>query len=304
MKRIDFPVTDKQNSNIPLWLRESFIWHNFSSLYTQPFNPFAIISTDNDEVFFFTQTFAQLCNIHPSSRLIPKRTLLSIDPKLYSITFGSDSYKVIASSENISLSSITGNCVDDITHELRTGSLLMDLSSYLLRNTENLDSEVIERFHRAASRQKILSIVSSDFIELLLGSPMIHPVSLYEILRRSLKYLQTSPNTRINIVSSSEADLFDQSTTETWGSSHVPLNILSTLLAWLYGVPLTLEIEIINEFSMGISFNLPNNFLITNHQGYPLIVHYLQFMTCYFNYRSWITQNAINIVFPRILKPK
>jgi hypothetical protein len=304
MRRNDFPVTDKQSTNLPLWLQESFVWHNFSSLYTQPFNPFAILSTDNEEVFFFTQTFAQLCRIHPSSRLIPNKALLSLNPKLYSITFGSDSYKVIASSEGPSLCSITENCVDDLTHELRTGSLLMDLSSYLMKNSENLDSEVINRFRRAAYRQKILSIVSSDFIELLLGNPLIQPVSLYEVLRRSLKYLQTSPRTRINIVSSSETDLFEQSSTETWGGSHVPLNILSTVLAWLYGIPLTIEVEIINEFSMGISFNLPNNFLLTNHQGYSLIVHYLRFMTSYFNYRSWITQNAINIVFPRVLKKK
>ena len=198
---------------------------------------------------------------------------------------------------------LTKDCSDDLGHELRTGSLLMDLSHFLMKNLDNLESEVIERFARAASRQKISTIISSDFIEILLSTPNIYPVSLHRIFKTSLKYLQNSPNTQINILSSSETDLFEHSTTEIWGSSRVPLNIFSTVLAWMYGVPLTIEIEIINKFTMGMSFNLSDNFLLTNHQGYQLITHYLRFMTSYFNYNYWMTQNAINIVFPRIIVP-
>lgn len=298
----NFPTSNRQNLNIPIWLQERYLWHSFSSLYTQPFNPFAILSTDTEELLFFTQTFAQISGIHPSSKIVSNKKLLSLNPKLYSVTFGTDSYKVISSSEPLSLSSVTGECVEDLTHELRTGSLLMDLSHYLMKNMESLESEVVERFARAASRQKISTIISTDFIELLLGNPILRPVSLHEILKTSLKYLQSSRNMRINIVSSSETDLFRQSNAEIWGSSRVPLNIITTVLAWLYGIPLTIEIEIINRFSMGISFNLPDNFLLTNHQGYPLIAHYLRFMTSYFNCKYWFTQNAISVTFPRVIQ--
>ncbi|MHA2039730.1 MAG: hypothetical protein ACW98X_25220 [Promethearchaeota archaeon] len=297
-----FSQTNKQNLNIPIWLQESYVWHSYSSLYTQPFNPFAILSTDTEEILYFTQTLAQTCGVHPSSRKLSKKKLLLLNPKLYSITSGSHSYTIISSPDPIALSMVTGTCVEDLTHELRTGSLLMDLSHYLMKNVDKLESDVIGRFTRAAARQKILSIISSDFIELLLGNHLLHPVSLHEILKSSLKYLQTSPKTQINIVSSSDSDIFEQSSAEIWGSSHTPLNILSTVLAWLYGMFFTIEIEVINSFSIGISFNLPDNFLLTNHQGFPLIEHYLRFLTSYFNYNYWITQNTITIIFPRVIR--
>ncbi|MFX1284653.1 MAG: hypothetical protein ACFFB5_13420 [Promethearchaeota archaeon] len=296
MKNNDSNVTNDRHINTPLWMKEVYRRNNISTIYSQPFNPFIILSTDHDDVFYFTQTFAQMTGIHPSTRLISNKTLFSLHLDLHSISL--KSYKIFYSSILPPLSSIIENWVDDLTYELRTSSLLMDLSHYLLRSMESMDQKVVQRFSRAAYRQKILTIIVSDLIQLLLKPPNLYPISLSEVLRTSFYYLRNSTGSQFNMVSSLTTDNYDTSNPEIWGSSHFPDNIFSTLLTWLQGVPLTLEVEIINKFSVGVSFNVPNNFLLTSTQGFPLVAHYLRFFTSYFNSRLWMTQNSINIILP------
>jgi len=295
----DFASPERQ-IDTPFWAKEIFIRHNISTIFTQPFTPFAILSGDHDEVLYFTHTFAQMSRIHPSTPLFNKKVLFSLRNDLHSISLGS--YKIFYSSATFpqAFSSTTGNWVEELLHELRTGSLLMDLSSHLMKNMDSIDQRVIHRFTRAAFRQKISTIITTDLVQLMLYPPIIQPISLTGVLRHSLKYLQKScSNTRFNIVSSSNGHRTH--TPEIFGSSRFPENIFSTLLTWLQGVPITLEMEIINNFSVGISLIIPDDFLLSTIQGFSLIAHYLRFFTSYFNSRSWMTHNSINIIFPRVL---
>ncbi len=296
MKNPNPKVTDNQHINTPLWMTEVNRRNNISTIYSQPFNPFIILSADHEDVFYFTQTFAQMSGIHPSTRLISNKALFSLHLDLHSISLRS--YKIFYSSVLPSLSSIIENWVDDLTYELRTSSLLMDLSHYLLKSMETMDQKVVQRFSRAAYRQKILTIIVSDLIQLLLKPPALYPIALSEVLRTSFQYLRNSFASQLNMVSSLTTDNFTTSNPEIWGGSHFPENIFSTLLTWLHGVPLTIEVEIINKFSVGVSFNVPNNSLLATTQGFPLVAHYLRFFTSYFNSRLWMTQNSINIILP------
>ncbi|MFX0123354.1 MAG: hypothetical protein ACFFAE_06915 [Candidatus Hodarchaeota archaeon] len=288
-------ITDKQLINSSVWMKEVVLRNNISTIYSNPFNPFIILSADHDEVFYFTQTFAQMSGIHPSTQQVSNKTLFSLHMDLYSIPF--KSYKIFYSSISQPLTSIINNWVEELTHELRTGSLLMDLSHYLMKSVETMDPKVIQRFSHVAYRQKILTIIVTDLIQLLLNPPNIYPVSLSSVLRSSFHYVRTSSNTQFNMISSSDPDL-ETSNPEIWASSHFPENLFSAILTWLQGFPITIEVEIMNNFSVGISFSVPSDSLLTTLQGFSLIAHYLKFFTSYFNGRLWLTQNSINIVLP------
>ena len=296
MKHINLPITNMHYLNTPIWIKELYLRNNVSMIYSQPFTPFIILSADHDEVFYFTQTFAQLSGINPSACVINNKTLSSLYPNLYSTPLGA--CKIFFSSVPQTLASVVDSWVDDLTYELRTGSLLMDLSHHIMGSVKRLDQKLVQRFSRAAYRQKILTIIVSDLIQLLLSPPNFFPVSLSEVLRTCFGYLRNSSKTQFNLISSSSTDDYETFDPEIWGSSHYPENIFSTLLTWLQGVPITLEVEIINKFSVGISFNVLDHFLLTTTQDFPLVTQYLRFFTSYFNCRLWMTQNSINIILP------
>lgn len=289
---------DERQINMPFWAKEIYLHHNLFSIFTQPFTPFVILSADHDEVYYFTHSFAQMSHIHPSTPLVSKKILFSLRRDLFAIPLGI--YKLFYTSATFPqpFSSGKENWVDNLLHELRTGSLLMDLSSHLMRNMESIDQRVMHRFINAAQRQKISTIITTDLVQLLLYPPIVQPTSLTNVLRHSLKYLQKSSDTRFNILSSTS--MLETHNPEILGSSNYPENVFSTLLTWLHGVPITLEMEILNKFSIGITFNIPDDFLLSTIQGFPLIAHYLNFFASYFNSRSWMTHNTINIIFPRV----
>ncbi|MFX1538863.1 MAG: hypothetical protein ACFFDI_32145, partial [Promethearchaeota archaeon] len=266
------------------------------TIYSNPFNPFIILSADHDEVFYFTQSFAELSGIHSSTRQISNKTLFSLHMDLYSIPL--KTYKIFYSSFSHPITSMINNWVEELTYELRTGSLLMDLSHYLMRSVESLDQKVIQRFSHISYRQKILTIIVTDLIQLLLNPPNIYPVSLSNVLRTSFHYLRNSSNTQFNMISSLDSYDLETSNPEIWGSSHFPENLFSTILTWLHGLPITIEVEIMNDFSIGISFSIPSETLLTTLQGFSLVSHYLRFFTSYFNGRLWLNQNSINIILP------
>jgi hypothetical protein len=288
--------TDKQLINSSVWMKEVVLRNNISTIYSNPFNPFIILSADHDEVFFFTQTFAQMSGIHPSTQQISNKTLFSLHMDLNSIPLRS--YKIFYSSISQPLTSIINNWVEELTHELRTGSLLMDLSHYLMKSVETMDKKVIQRFSQVAYRQKILTIIVTDLIQLLLNPPNIYPVSLTNVLRTSFHYVCCSSNTQFNMISSQDQNDLETSNPEIWASSYFPENIFSSILTWLRGLPITIEVELMNNFSVGISFSIPSDSLLTTLQGFSLVAHYLQFFTSYFNGRLWLTQNSINIILP------
>jgi hypothetical protein len=289
-------LKDKPSIPSSIWMKEVTLRNNISTIYSNPFNPFIILSADHGDVFYFTQTFAQMSGIHPSTPQISNKTLFSLQMDLYSIPL--KSYKIFYSSISQPLTLSVNNWVEELTHELRTGSLLMDLSHHLMKSVESMDQKVIQRFSHVAYRQKILTIIVTDLIQLLLNPPNIYPVSLANVLRTSFHYLRNSSNTQFNMISSLESDGLETSNPEIWASSHFPENLFSTILTWLRGFPITIEVEIMNNFSAGISFSIPSDTLLTTLEGFNLVSHYLKFFTSYFNGRLWLTQNTINIILP------
>ncbi|MFX0171876.1 MAG: hypothetical protein ACFE9L_08150 [Candidatus Hodarchaeota archaeon] len=289
---------DERQINMPFWAKEIYLHHNLFSIFTQPFTPFVIVSAEHDDVYYYSHAFAQLSHIHPSTSLVSNKILFSLRRDLNSIPLGG--CKLFYSSDTFPqpFSSAKEGWVDNLLHELRTGSLLMDLSSHLMRNMESIDQRVMYRFINAAQRQKISTIITTDLVQLLLYPPIVQPVSLTGVLRHSLKYLQQSSNTRFNLLSlTNKPETYHP---DIFGSSNYPGNVFSTLLTWLHGVPITLEMEIINKFSVGITFNIPDDFLLSTIQGFSLIANYLSFFTSFFNSRSWMTHNSINLIFPRV----
>ena len=276
-----------------IWMKEISLRNNISTIFSNPFNPFIILSADHGDVFYFTQTFAQMSGIHPSTRQISNKTLFSLHMDLNSIPL--KTYKIFYSSISQPMTLTINKWVEELTHELRTGSLLMDLSHHLMKSVETLDQKVIQRFSQVAYRQKILTIIVTDLIQLLLNPPNIYPVSLTNVLTTSFYYVRNSSNTQFNMISSGD---LDTSNPEIWVSSQFPENIFSTILTWLRCFPITIEVEIMNNFSVGISFSIPNDTLLTAMQGFSLVSNYLQFFTSYFNGRLWLAQNSINIILP------
>ncbi|MFX0204586.1 MAG: hypothetical protein ACFFDT_01260 [Candidatus Hodarchaeota archaeon] len=294
--RNDIPnLKDKLPFSSSIWMKEVTLRNNISTIYSNPFNPFIILSADHGDVFFFTQTFAQISGIHPSTRQISNKTLFSLHMDLNSIPL--KTYKIFYSSVSQPMTLTINNWVEELAHELRTGSLLMDLSHHLMNN-EILDQKVVQRFSHVAYRQKILTIIVTDLIQLLLNPPNIYPVSLSNVLRTSFSYLRNSSNTQFNMISSLDSDDLETSNPEIWASSHFPENLFATILTWLRGFPITIEVEIMNGFSVGISFSIPSDTLLTTLEGFSLVSHYLKFFTSYFNGRLWLTQNSINIILP------
>ncbi|MFX1517890.1 MAG: hypothetical protein ACFFC6_16435 [Promethearchaeota archaeon] len=293
MKNDISKLKDKIPISSSIWMKEVHIRNNISTIFSNPFNPFIILSADHGDVFYFSQTFAQMSGIHPSTRQISYKALFSLHMDLDSIPL--KSYKIFYSSIPQPLSLTTNNWVEELTHELRTGSLLMDLSHHLMNSVETVDQRVVQRFSHVAYRQKILTIIVTDLIQLLLNPPNIYPVSLSNVLKTSFCYVRNSFNTQFNIISSGD---LDTSNPEIWASSHFPENIFSTILTWLRGFPITIEVEIMNNFSVGVSFSIPSDSLLTTLQGFSLVSHYLQFFTSYFNGRLWVNQNSINIILP------
>jgi hypothetical protein len=289
-------LKDKLPISSSVWMKEVALRNNISTIYSNPFNPFIILSADHGEVFYFSQTFAQMSGIHPSTRQISNKMLFSLHMDLNSISL--KTYKIFYSSISQPLTLLINNWVEELTHELRTGSLLMDLSHHLMKSVETMDQKVVQRFSHVAYRQKILTIIVTDLIQLFLNPPNIYPVSLSNVLRTSFHYLRNSTNTQFNLISSGELDI---SNLEIWASSYFPENIFSTILTWLQGFPITIEVEIMNNFSVGISFSIPSELsFLTTLQGFSLVSHYLQFFTSYFNGRLWLSQNSINIILPSV----
>ena len=290
-------LKDKLPISSSVWMKEVVLRNNISTIYSNPFNPFIVLSADHGEVFYFSQTFSQMSRIHPSTRHISNKTLFSLHMDLNSIPL--KNYKIFYSSISQPLALTINNWVEELTHELRTGSLLMDLSHHLMKSVEIMDQKVVQRFSHVAYRQKILTIIVTDLIQLLLNPPNIYPVSLSNVLRTSFQYLRNSSNTQFNMISSLNYDGLETSNPEIWASSHFPENLFSTILTWLRGFPITIEVEMMNNFSVGISFSIPSEHsLLTTLQGFSLVSHYLQFFTSYFNGRLWLTQNSINIILP------
>jgi hypothetical protein len=268
---------------------------------TKPFNPFIILSSNDQVVFFFTQSFALHSGLHPStlpsSIPIPSLQKLNLETQHCEPL---DCYKVYQFKQKTSFSN-SNFWVEDLIHELRTASLTIDLGAHLLAESEHMAPMLLRKLLRASHRQKISTLIASDFLQLLTTTPTIYSISLTEILTRGLSHSPNTAQVKCHLVSLIKSNLIGHVNPIIWGNFHFLANFFTTLLSWLETELVTLEMEIINPVSVQVSMNIPHDHLLSNIQGFSLITHYLNYIAAYFNGRSWITQTSINILFPLVL---
>lgn len=264
---------------------------------TKPFNPFIILSSYDQSLLFFTQTFSQISGFHPSTIPcnIPVTVLDRLKPDIRSYNLHGK-YEIYQFKEKPSYD-YKDHCVDALIHELRTASLIIDLGANVLAKNEQLAPVLLQKILRAAHRQKISTLIASDFIHLVTSTPIIYPTSLLKILTDGLSRSPGISHVKFRLASSIEAVILTHVNPTIWGNFHHLTNFFTTLLTWLGNESVEIEMEIINPVSVQASIKIPHNRFLSNIQGFPLISHYLHYITAYFNGRSYITQNSIKILF-------
>lgn len=269
-----------------------------SPIGTTPFNTFVILSSNEQAALFFTQSFAHLSGFHPStvpsSIPIPILHKLNIDIHCCEPL---DCYEIYLFKQKSSLLH-ERVWIEDLIHELRTASLTIDLGAHVLAEDEHLAPMLLQKILRASHRQKIATLIASDFLQLLTSTPIINSISLTKMLTSSLSHSLSTTQMKFHLTSSINENLIGHINPIIWGNFHFLTNFFTTLLSWLETELITVEMEIINPVAVQIRMKIAHDHFLTSIQGFPLIPHYLHYIAAYFNACSWITQTSINIIFP------
>lgn len=184
-----------------------------------------------------------------------------------------------------------------LIHELRTSTLSLDLGSYLVTDSYPITPRLVHQLVKSSHRQKVSTLIASDFIQLISSPPIITHTSLLNILMRSFTYL---PATLIDFNISSVLPMTKQMDLIIWGNAHFLASFLSTLIYWIpYQV--TVELQILDNFSIKININAPSEYYLSSLNGFLLFSNYLKYIAAFFNGRAWISQHTISLVFPLVL---
>lgn len=267
---------------------------------TKPFDSFVILSSNDHSLLFFTQSFAQLSGFHPSivPSLIPIPNIwvqnLDIQRR---VPF--DQYEIYQFKQRTSLC-YENLWVETMIHELRTASLTIDLGAHVLVENDQSAPYILQKLLRASHRQKISTLIASDFLQLLISPPSIYSISLTKILISGLSHCPVAP-LKFHLASSIETNFLGHINPIIWGNFHFLANFFTTFFSWLGMECVTLEMEIINPVSVLVSLDIPPTHSLSHIQGFSLIPHYLHYITAYFNGRAWMTQSSVKILFPLVL---
>lgn len=261
----------------------------------QPFNPFIILSSYDQGILFFTQTFARLSGFHPSTipSSIPILALQALKP----IIHNRGNFEIYQFKEKDSFY-FRDSCVDALIHELRTVSLAIDLGTHVLTENDHMAPLLLQKLLRSKHRQRVSTLVASDFIQLVTSTLSFYPTSLTKVLTDGLSHSPTISKVRFRLASSVEAIILGHFDPNIWGNFHFLTRFFTTLLTWLEAESVTVEMEIINPISVQVSIKVPHDRFLSNIKGFSLISHYLHYFAAYFNGRGWVTQSAINVLFP------
>ncbi|MFX0087959.1 MAG: hypothetical protein ACFFAU_20065 [Candidatus Hodarchaeota archaeon] len=271
---------------------------NLDSFCTRPFNPYIIVYQKDQTVHYFTQAFSQFSGFHPSTvpDSIPLLNGEVLGLENIYCSSSDPSYKIYEYSPQKTSHIILKNAwVDVLIHELRTATLSMDLGSYLFSDSSQPTPRLVNKIIKASHRQRISTLVASDFIHLISSPPKISRVSLINILLNSYALLPNSSGLILQTMLRS--DLLNHIHPMIWGNTNYLESFFSTILYW---IPhrLTFEIEILNPISIQLNINCPSDQYLSAIEGFKLMTHYLKYIIAYFNGRAWISQQTINIVFP------
>jgi len=176
---------------------------------TEPFDTFIILSSNDHSLLFFTQSFAKLSGFHPSlvPSLIPISAIwvenLDIQRR---VPF--DRYEIYQFKQKTSLCN-ENVWVEDLIHELRTTSLAIDLGAHILGENEQSAPFLLQKLLRASHRQKISTLIASDFLQLLNSPPLISPTSLAKVLINGLSHSPAADQVKFSFASSIETNFIE-----------------------------------------------------------------------------------------------
>ena len=91
--------------------------------------------------------------------------------------------------------------VEELIHELRTASLTIDLGAHVLADNTHLAPMLLQKLLRASHRQKISTLIASDFLQLTTTPPLIQAISLVKILTSGLSHSPFTSQVKFNISS-------------------------------------------------------------------------------------------------------
>ncbi|MFX1539073.1 MAG: hypothetical protein ACFFDI_33255 [Promethearchaeota archaeon] len=269
---------------------------------TKPFTPFVILSPNDQIILYFTQTFAQITGLHPS---IPP---MSIPTPIYQeLNRDANSYAPLESYEihyfpKSAPSFYEKYWIEELIHELRTASLTVNLGTHVLAGSEDQAPIILQKLLLASHRQRVSILIASDFLQLQAASPIIRTLPLVKILTNSLFHSPFTSKARFSISYSGKTTPIGHLNPIIWGNFYFLSNFFTTLFSWFKAKPITIEMTTINPVSVQIIMRIPEDQFLSDIRGYSLIPHYLHFIMAYFNGCSWVTQNAINILFPLALE--
>lgn len=275
---------------------------NCDKYSSQPFNPYIIVKKKNQKVLYFTQAFSQVSGFHSSvsPNLIPfpeDESIVCINSN--PIGKRNPYFEVFQWNGNSSRSSQNNwkrKWSELLIHELRTSTLSLDLGNYLVTDSYPITPRLAHQLVKSSHRQKVSTLVASDFIQLISSPPIITHTSLLNIFMRSFTYL---PASLIHFNIFAVPPMNRQMDKIIWGNEHFLVNFLSTLIYWIpYQV--TVELQILDGFSVQLNINIPSEYYLSSLNGFLLFSNYLKYVAAFFNGRAWITQSTISLIFPLV----
>jgi len=267
---------------------------------TRPFTAYTIV--ENDVILYYTQSFSEIAQLNPSQSapLFSSLNYQNID--LTQIEDENTPYNVYYCRSNDMHIPFKNIWVEDLIHELRTGALLMDLGTRLLTETDEKGrQQLFEILKNASHRQKLSTLIASDFIQLLSLPPELGRTALSKVISRTWSFISDPSRIRYHVHSGDRIQgLFFDPNPIIYGNEYFLTNFLSTTLSWLEKQPVTIEMEQMNRITTKISFCIPFENHLSSLKSYRLINHYFQYIAAYFNLRVYLTQSTLNIIFPVI----
>jgi hypothetical protein len=268
---------------------------------TEPFSSYIIV--ENDTILYYTHSFGEIGRLNPSQSA---PLLSSINYQNIIFTLLEDTitpynvYHCRSSETNLPYKNIW---TEDLIHELRTGTLLMGLGTRMLSKTgEKGIDKVFKILQNAAHRQKISTLIASDFIQLLSLPPEIGQTSLSKVISKIWSSVSDPSRIRYHDHSGNKSrGHFYNPNPTIYGNEHFLENFFSTTLNWFEKQPVTIEMEQVNRVSSRISFCIPFKEHMSSLMSYRLINHYFQYIAAYFNFRVYLTQSTLNFIMPVII---
>ncbi|MHA1330014.1 MAG: hypothetical protein ACTSR2_02945 [Candidatus Hodarchaeales archaeon] len=172
-----------------------------------------------------------------------------------------------------------------------------------MSNDCDLQHILIEKLQKASHRQKIATLVASDYIQLMSFPPSQETVSIAEVITEAISFIKDPRYVNFqNELSYGNLVLGPkQNDLKIIANRYFLYNFYTTILQWLKGHKTSIEIEVINPIAIEIKISIPFDGFLSNIQGFALIAQYIPFVTGFFNGRAWLTQNTINIIYPLIV---